>query len=76
MSKKWKPSFRCSSRKTRSAVNDGSAKISEKETARMAKTKSGMRLNDMPGERSLKMVTMKFSAPAVVEMLLKIKPSA
>ena len=57
-------------------VSAGSAKISESETASIAKTNSGIRLNDIPGARSLKMVTMKLSAPAVVAMLLKMSPSA
>src|ERR671937_871114 len=36
-SKKWNPRRRCSSRKTQSTVSDGNAKISESDTARMAK---------------------------------------
>ena len=35
-----------------------------------------MRLSDIPGARSLKIVTMKLIAAAVVEMPLKIRPSA
>jgi hypothetical protein len=35
-----------------------------------------MRFSDIPGARSLKIVTMKFTAAAVEEMLLKISPSA
>ena len=35
-----------------------------------------MRLNDMPGARHLKIVTMKFAAASVDEMPLKSSPSA
>ncbi len=52
----------------------GSAKISEKDVARMAHTKSGIRLSDMPGARSLKIVTMKFVAPAVDEIVRNSSP--
>jgi hypothetical protein len=75
-SKKWKPTLRWSSRNTRSAVSEGSAKMSEKDTASIAKTNSGMRLKDIPGARSLKLVTIRLIAPAVDDMLLKIRPSA
>jgi heme/copper-type cytochrome/quinol oxidase subunit 1 len=37
---------------------------------------SGIRFTDMPGARIRKIVTMKFAAAAVVEMPLKIRPSA
>ena len=56
-SKKWKPALRWSSRKTRSTVSGGSAKISENDVARIAKQKSGIRFSDIPGARSLKIVT-------------------
>ena len=45
-------------------------------TASIAKQKSGIRFSDMPGARSLKIVTMKLIAAAVDEMPLKIRPSA
>ena len=35
-----------------------------------------MRLSDMPGARSLKIVTMKLTAAAVEEIELKMSPSA
>jgi hypothetical protein len=60
----------------RSAVSAGSAKISESDVARIAKQKSGSRLNDIPGARFLKMVTTRFAAPIVVEMPVKISASA
>ena len=57
-------------------MSGGSAKTSAKDTASIAKQKSGMRFSDMPGARSLKVVTMKLIAVAVVEMPVKIRPSA
>ena len=59
-----------------SAVNAGSAKTSESDAASIAKQKSGMRFHDMPGARSLKIVTIRLSAPSVDAMPLKISPSA
>ena len=50
--------------------------MSANDAARIAKQKSGIRLSDMPGARSLKIVTMKLIAAAVDEMPLKISPSA
>jgi hypothetical protein len=38
----------------------------------MAKQNSGIRLSDIPGARSLRIVTMKLAAPSVVEMPLKM----
>ena len=46
-------------------VSAGSANRSANATARIAKQKSGMRFSDMPGARSLKIVTMKLIAAAV-----------
>ena len=57
-------------------MSGGRAKINDSDTASSANTKSGMRLKDIPGARFLKIVTMKFSAPAVVDIPLKINPSA
>jgi len=42
----------------------------------MAKQKSGIRFSDIPGARSLKMVTIKLTAVAVEASPLKIRPSA
>jgi hypothetical protein len=74
-SKKCIPTRRSSSSITLAAVRDGRANTTEKEVARMAHTNSGIRLNDIPGARSLKIVTMKLMAPAVVEIPRKISPS-
>ena len=41
----------------------------------MPQTNSGIRFTDIPGARSLKIVTMKLIAPDVVEMPRKIKPN-
>ena len=57
-------------------VSEGSAKMTANDVASTAQQKSGMRLIDIPGARSLKIVTMKFAAPAVVEIVMKISPSA
>ena len=54
--------------------SEGSANSSENDTARNAKQNSGIRLNDIPGARSLKMVTMMLIAAAVEEIPLKIRP--
>ena len=48
-------------------MSAGSAKTSANDVARIAQQKSGMRLSDMPGARSLKIVTMKLIAAAVVD---------
>ena len=42
--------------------------------ARNAKQKSGMRLNDIPGARDLKIVTMNWPAVSVDAMPLKMIP--
>ena len=57
-------------------MSDGSAKRSANDTARIAKQKSGIRLSDMPGARSLNVVAIRLIAAAVEEMPLKISPSA
>ena len=59
-----------------STVSAGSAKISDRAAASIAKQKSGMRFHDMPGASSLKIVTMMLSAPTVDEKPLKINASA
>jgi hypothetical protein len=41
----------------------------------MANANSGIRLSDIPGARSLKIVTMKLIAVAEVAMPVKISPS-
>ncbi len=66
-------SRRCaaSSRKTRSTVSDGSAKSSRSDAARIAKQKSGIRFSDIPGARSLKIVTMKLAAASVDEIAVE-----
>ena len=46
-------------------VSGGSANTSANATARNAKQNSGIRLSDIPGARSLKIVTMKLIAAAV-----------
>ena len=55
-------------------MTDGTAKITMKENTSIDHTKIGMRFRVMPGARSLKMLTMKFTAPTVVEMPTKITP--
>ena len=46
----------------------------ENDVASTAQQNSGIRLIDMPGARSLKIVVMKFAAPTVEEMPRKISP--
>ena len=53
----------------------GSRRRSTSDVASTAQQKSGIRLIDIPGARSLTIVTMKLIAPAVVEMPRKIRPS-
>ena len=53
-------------------VTAGTAKITMNENTSIDHTKIGMRLNVIPGARNLKMVTMKFTAPTVVEMPTKM----
>src|SRR3954447_6878141 len=74
-SKKWKPRLRSRYRKIEATVSDGSAKISPAEAARKAKQKSGIRLIDMPGARSLRIVTIRFAAVSVDAIVLKMSPS-
>ncbi len=45
------------------------------DVTRMFHANSGIRLIDIVGARSLKMVTMKLIAPAVVEIVRKMSPS-
>jgi hypothetical protein len=56
-------------------VSEGSANTTANDVARMAQQNSGIRTMDIPGARSLKMVTMKFTAPAVLEMPRKARPT-
>ncbi len=55
-------------------VSGGKAKIIAQDVTRIAQQNSGMRLKDIPGARNLRIVTIKFTAPAVVAILRKIKP--
>ena len=55
-------------------VTAGTAKMTMKENTSIDHTNIGMRLNVMPGARILKMVTMKLTAPTVVEMPTKTMP--
>ena len=57
-------------------VTAGTAKMTMNENTNIDQTNIGMRLNVMPGARNLKIVTMKLIAPAVIEMSMKIRPSA
>ena len=57
-------------------LNGASAKMSENETARIAQQKSGTRLSDIPGARSLKIVVTKLIDAAIDEVLLNSSPSA
>ena len=57
-------------------VSAGRANTTANDTARKAKQNSGMRFSDIPGARIRKIVAMKLAADAVVEMVLKIRPSA
>ena len=52
------------------------SKTSAKATARNAKQNSGIRLIDIPGARSLKIVTMRLIAVAVDERPVKMSPRA
>ncbi len=56
------------------AVSEGIAKTIESDVARIAQQKSGSRSSDIPGARSLKIVTMKLIAPAVVEIAEEDEP--
>ena len=56
-------------------MSEGIAKSIAIAVTRMFHTKSGMRSIDMPGARSLAIVTMKLIAPAVVEIPRKTRPS-
>jgi hypothetical protein len=56
-------------------VRDGSANTTARDVARMAHTYSGIRASDIPGARSLRIVTMKLMAPAVVEIPRNASPS-
>src|SRR5436190_23793998 len=73
--KKRKSNFRSSSCMMFAAESAGSAKITENDVATIAQQKSGSRLSDIPGARNLKIVTMKLTAPTVVEMVRKSSPS-
>ena len=61
---------------THATVSDGSANSTAKEIVVVPHMKMGIRLMDIPGARSLKTVTMKLIAPAVVEMVRKTRPRA
>ena len=73
-SKKCQSKVRWSQRRMFPAESAGNAKTIAKETTRIAQQKRGSRLTDMPGARSLKIVTMKLTAPAVVEIVRKSRP--
>ena len=73
-SKKWVPTLRSRKSRIESAVSEGSANRSPNEAARNAKQKSGIRLIDIPGARSFRIVTMKF--PAVSDDASPLKMSA
>ena len=60
----------------RSTESEGSAKRGRATAASIAKQKSGMRLNDIPGARSLKIVVMMLIAASVDETPLNSSPSA
>ena len=59
-----------------SALRNGSANSSPNDAARNAKQKSGSRLNDIPGARDLKIVTMNWPAVSVEAIELKMIASA
>jgi len=73
--KKLNPARRSSSSITFAIVREGSANTTENDVARMAHTNSGIRLSDMPGARSLRIVTMKLMDPTVVEIPKNTRPS-
>ena len=60
---------------TLAAVSEGRANTTANDVARMLHTYSGMRAIDIPGARSLKIVTMKLIDPTVVETLRNARPS-
>src|SRR6266571_2397534 len=66
-SKKWNPHFRSSCRRRMAAVSDGNEKITMKAVAISLHMNSDNRLIESPGQRNLKMVTIKLTAETVVE---------
>ncbi len=52
---------------TFAVFSGGRAKTTMKEVTTTAQTNTGIRASVIPGARSLSAVTMKFTAPAVVE---------
>ena len=58
--------------RTLPATMVGMAKRIMKEVTRVAQTKSGMRLSDMPGARVLRMVTMASTAATSAETSTKV----
>src|SRR5512144_2849741 len=70
------PNARSDSSSTPDSVIAGSANTIMNDMARIAQMNSGMRLNDMPGARRRKIVTMKLMPPTVVEMPRNVMPRA
>src|SRR4051794_17302837 len=66
--KKAVPNRRSSSRRPVAKVTAGTANITMNAIDRIDHTKIGTRFTVIPGARILKAVTMKFTAPTVVEM--------
>src|SRR2546427_260424 len=61
-------------KKAEARVTEGTAKMTMKAMASIDHTKMGMRFTVIPGPRILKAVTMKLTAPTVVEMPTNITP--
>jgi hypothetical protein len=68
--------LRSRKRKMLSALSAGRANNRPNDAARYAKQKSGSRLNDIPGARDLRIVTMNWPAVSVEAIELKMSASA
>ncbi len=75
-SKNAKCQLRSSSRKPSATVSAGIEKITATEIVNELQRNSGIRSIDMPGARSLRIVTIELHEPAVVEMPRNNSPSA
>ena len=62
--KKWVPKLRSITSSSNPTVMTGKARTSSRDVMRVIQTKTGMRINVMPGALMLMMVTVKFNAPA------------
>src|SRR5437867_8658330 len=72
--KKAVPNNRSTASRTAASVTAGTAKTTIAAKTSIDHTKMGIRFNDMPGARSLKIVTIKLIAPTVVDSPTKMMP--